>query len=189
MRLIHILPTLALAAAAACSPTYTSAGTSGETPAPSTSTTGDMAGMTQYSANLAAMNGSTVHGTATVHSMAAGQQTVQLQISGGTPGATYPWHIHSGSCADGMTPVVGSPSVYTALGTSGDGTASLTATIPVTLDPNAIAHRLPRPPIRPCASHTPCPPSFSPQQPARPPIPPPAPAAKLQLPPPPPLAT
>jgi len=140
MRLIHILPTLALAAAAGCSPSYTSAGTSGETPAPSTSTTGDMAGMTQYSANLAAMNGSTVHGTATVHSMAAGQQTVQLQISGGTPGATYPWHIHTGSCADGMTPVVGNGASYTALGTSGDGTASLTATIPVTLDPNQRYH-------------------------------------------------
>jgi hypothetical protein len=96
---------------------------------------GDMAGMTHYMANLAAMSGSTVHGTAAIHSMTAGQQTVELQLSGATPGATYPWHIHSGSCSDGMTPVVGNPSLYTALGTGGDGTASLTATIPVTLDP------------------------------------------------------
>jgi superoxide dismutase, Cu-Zn family len=135
MRPRHALPILAVAAAAACSPTYTTGGSTGANPAPSTSTSGDMAGMTRYSANLAAMNGSTVHGTASVHSMTAGQQTVDLQISGGTAGATYPWHIHTGSCADGMTPIVGSPQLYTALGTSGDGTASLSANIPVTLDP------------------------------------------------------
>lgn len=139
MRLLAILPALALAAAA-CTPHYSTAGTSGETPAPSASAAGDMAGMTHYMANLAAMNGSTVHGTAMVHSMTAGQQTVEIQISGGTPGATYPWHIHTGSCSDGMTPVVGNGSVYTALGTSGDGTASLTATIPVTLDANQRYH-------------------------------------------------
>jgi len=140
MRLLNILPALALAAAA-CTPHYSKAGTNGETPAPSASTAmGDMAGMTHYMANLAAMNGSTVHGTAMVHSMAAGQQTVELQISGGTPGATYPWHIHTGSCSDGMTPVVGNGSLYTALGTSGDGTASLTATLPITLDANQRYH-------------------------------------------------
>ena len=142
MRLAHTLPALALAAAtaAACAPSYTTAGSSGETPAPSASAAGDMAGMTHYSANLAAMSGSTVHGTATVHSMTPGQQTVELQVSGATPGATYPWHIHSGSCADGMTPVVGTPSLYTALGTSGDGTASLTTNLPITLDVNQRYH-------------------------------------------------
>ncbi len=134
MRLHFILPTLALAAAAGCAPTYTTAGTSGETPAPSASSSADMAGMVHYSANLAAMNGSTVHGTAMVHSMNAGQETVEVQISGGTPGATYPWHIHTGSCSDGMTPIVGNGSLYTALGTSGDGTAAVTTTIPITLD-------------------------------------------------------
>ena len=139
MRLAYALPALALAAAA-CAPSYSTAGSSGETPAPSTSTAGDMAGMTHYMANLAAMNGSTVHGTATVHSMTAGQQTVQLQVSGATPGSTLPWHIHSGSCADGMTPVVGNPGLYTALGTSGDGTASLSTNVPVTLDPNQRYH-------------------------------------------------
>jgi superoxide dismutase, Cu-Zn family len=139
MRLAYAIPALVLAAAA-CTPSYSTAGSSGETPAPSTATAGDMAGMTHYSANLAAMNGSTVHGSATVHSMTAGQQTVALQLSGGTPGATYPWHIHSGSCADGMTPVVGNASLYTALGTSGDGTASLTANLPITLDANQRYH-------------------------------------------------
>jgi Cu-Zn family superoxide dismutase len=136
MRIHHALPALALAAAAAaCTPTYTTAGSTGATPAPAASSGGDMSGMTQYSANLAAMNGSTVHGTAMVHSMAAGQQTVALQISGGTAGATYPWHIHTGSCSEGMTSIVGSGQLYTALGTSGDGTASLTTNVPVTLDP------------------------------------------------------
>ena len=144
MRILQILslplPVLALAAAA-CTPRYSTAGTSGETPAPSTTAAmGDMAGTTHYMANLAAMGGSTVHGTAMIHSAASGQQTVELQISGGTPGATYPWHIHTGSCADGMTPVVGDGRAYTALGTSGDGTASLTTTLPVTLSADQRYH-------------------------------------------------
>ena len=98
-----------------------------------------MSTMPHYSANLAAVSGSTVHGTATAHSM-NGSQTVNLQISGGTSGATYPWHIHTGSCSDGMTPIVGDPALYTALGTSGDGTASLMATIPITLSDNQRYH-------------------------------------------------
>ena len=98
-----------------------------------------MAGMVQYTANLAAMSGSTVHGSAIVHSM-NGSQSVQVQISGGTSGATYPWHIHSGSCSDGMTPVVGNPQLYTALGTSSDGTASLMTTLPITLSDNQRYH-------------------------------------------------
>ena len=135
MRIRYAFPALALLAAAACTPTYTTGGSTGANPAPSASTSGNMAGMTQYSANLAAMNGSTVHGTATVHSMAPGQTMVEVQLSGATSGATYPWHIHNGSCSDGMTPIVGSAQLYTALGASGDGTASVTTTIPVTLDP------------------------------------------------------
>jgi hypothetical protein len=98
-----------------------------------------MATMPHYSANLAAMNNSTVHGSATVHSM-NGSQTVNLQVSGGTPGATYPWHIHAGTCADGMGPIVGNAQLYTALGTSGDGTASLMTTLPVTLNDNQRYH-------------------------------------------------
>lgn len=129
MRLLHALP--ALVVLAACGPSYSSTGGT-TTPAPVASS--DMAAMSHYSANLAAVGGSTVHGTATVHSMDNVQQTVQLQISGGTPGTTYPWHIHTGRCSDGMTPVVGAPQSYTALGTSGDGTASLMATIPVALN-------------------------------------------------------
>ena len=98
-----------------------------------------MASMPHYSANLSALNGSTVHGSATVHAM-NGSQTVNLQVSGGTPGATYPWHIHTGGCADGMTPIVGNPQAYTALGTSGDGTASLMTTLAVTLSSDQRYH-------------------------------------------------
>ena len=129
MRLLHALP--ALVVLAACGPSYSSTGGT-TTPAPAART--DIAAAPRYSANLAAIGGSTVHGTATVHSMDNVQQTVQLQISGGTPGATYPWHIHTGSCSNGMTPIVGAPQNYTALGTSGDGTASLMATIPIALN-------------------------------------------------------
>jgi hypothetical protein len=62
------------------------------------------------------------------------RQTAQVQITGGSPSALYPWHIHTGTCADGMTPIVGSPQLYTALGTSTDGSASLTADLPITID-------------------------------------------------------
>lgn len=91
-----------------------------------------MGGMAHYSATLASVGGSSAHGTAMIHSM-GGKQRVEVQLSGAPAGATLPWHIHSGSCADGMTPIVGSPSLYTAIGTSGDGTGSIMADIPVTL--------------------------------------------------------
>ena len=138
MRLRHALPAVALFVAA-CGPSYTSSGNPTPVPAPNP-TMGDMSGMSHWSANLAAMNGSTVHGTAMIHSPDGTQQTVQLQVSGANPGAVYPWHIHTGSCADGMTPIVGNPQLYTALGASGDGTASLMATIAVTLSDNQRYH-------------------------------------------------
>ncbi len=140
MRLRHALPAATLFVAA-CGPTYSSGGSSTPTPAPTPSAVmGDMSGMNHWSANLAAINGSTVHGTAMIHSVDGGQQSVQIQVSGGASGATYPWHIHTGTCADGMTQIVGNPQSYTALGSSGDGTAALMTTIPVTLSDNQRYH-------------------------------------------------
>ncbi len=135
MRLTPVLPALALLVAA-CGPSYSSGGAS-TTPSPSAAV--DMASMPHWSANLSALNGSTVHGSATVHSM-NGSQTVNIQVSGGTPGATYPWHIHSGTCAETNAPIVGNMQMYTALGTSGDGTASMMTTVPVTLNSDQRYH-------------------------------------------------
>ena len=133
MRAPHIaLAALALATAACAPPPSQTTSTSGPTtPAPS-APSGDMAGMTHYSATLAPVGSSTVRGTAMIHSM-NGHQTIELSVTGAPAAATLPWHVHSGSCADGMTPVVGDPSLYTALGTSNDGTASIMADLPITL--------------------------------------------------------
>lgn len=94
---------------------------------------------TSWMATLIPVGTSTVRGTAMVHGM-NDRQTAQVQITGGSPSALYPWHIHSGTCADGMTPIVGSPRLYTALGTSTDGSASLTADLPVTIDASQRYH-------------------------------------------------
>ena len=118
---------LALATSlAACGP---STSTGGSVPVPITASRASA----HWMATLAPVGASTVRGTATVHSM-NDRQTVQIQIVGGAPSGVYPWHIHSGSCADGMSPIVGAPQLYTALGAGGDGSASLTTDVPVALD-------------------------------------------------------
>ena len=139
-----LISALALASLA-CAPrrvdTTTSTGASTAAATPAAAPAGDMAGMagmagmsgmTHYNATLAAVGSSTTHGTAMIHSM-NGKQTVELQLSGASAGATLPWHIHSGSCADGMTPIVGNPSFYSPLSVGSDGTVSVMADIPVVL--------------------------------------------------------
>jgi hypothetical protein len=68
------------------------------------------------------------------------RQSVEVQITGGAPSAVYPWHIHAGSCADGMGAIVGPAQLYTALGAGSDGSASLTTTLPIVLDASQRYH-------------------------------------------------
>ncbi|HEX8849119.1 MAG TPA: hypothetical protein VF761_06290 [Gemmatimonadaceae bacterium] len=125
------LAALALASTAACAARpVQNTSTGGVAPSPATSPAADMSGMTRFSATLAPVNGSGVSGTAMIHGM-NGRQMVELSISGAPASATLPWHIHSGSCADGMTPIVGDPASYTALGTSNDGTARVMSDLPI----------------------------------------------------------
>lgn len=81
----------------------------------------------QWMATLAPVGASTVRGTANMQ-MVNGRQMIQLQITGGTPNASHPWHIHTGTCSSGGA-IVGAPAGYTALGTGSDGTASISATL------------------------------------------------------------
>jgi hypothetical protein len=74
-----------------------------------------------------------------VHTM-GDRQSVEIQITGGAPSAVYPWHIHVGSCADGMGAIVGPAQLYTALGAGSDGSASLTTTLPIVLDASQRYH-------------------------------------------------
>lgn len=53
-----------------------------------------------WTAKLAGKDGRKVTGSATVKPTADGKGVdVQVTIDGDTPGATRPWHIHTGSCA------------------------------------------------------------------------------------------
>ena len=128
------LPSAALAFAiclAACGPSTSI----GSAPAPITASRASA----QWMAMLSPVGASTVRGTAMVHSM-SDRQTVEIQITGGTPSGSHPWHIHTGTCADGMTPIVGSPQLYTPLGAGTDGSASLTADLPITISASQRYH-------------------------------------------------
>jgi hypothetical protein len=107
----------------------------GETaPAPSTPTptppSGSATGL-KWTATLAPQTGGTTTGTATVApGTTAGTTVVTLSLTGGAPGATYPWHVHNGQCGD-QGPVVGSGAAYPPLIVGNNGTAQATATIPL----------------------------------------------------------
>lgn len=89
---------------------------------------GPISGKTgDWAASLTARNNSSVHGTAGVQSAVVGA-AVHISISGATPGAVHPWHVHSGSCANSGG-VIGSVGDYSVLTVGADGTASATVTI------------------------------------------------------------
>lgn len=88
-------------------------------------------------ASLAGPRGTTVtsqlttRGTVTMQPAAMqGQTTVMVLVGGLTPGSTYPWFLHQGTCG-ALGPVFGSASAYPALNTDASGNASLTITLPV----------------------------------------------------------
>ena len=97
-----------------------------------------------WAATLTSVNNSGVQGTARLQSAVVGSG-VNISISGATPGAIHPWHVHSGSCANsGAT--VGPPDNYPLLTVGTSGGASATATIPALTEGNAYSvnvHRSP----------------------------------------------
>ncbi|MGH7718809.1 MAG: CHRD domain-containing protein [Gemmatimonadaceae bacterium] len=86
------------------------------------------------SATPAAMNdttvGTSISGNATVSAGdMSGSTKAEITVSGLRSGQTYPWHVHSGSCAtDG--PIVGPADAYKPL-TASMGSTTATATIPI----------------------------------------------------------
>lgn len=62
--------------------------------------------------------------------------TIHIDLDSGEPGATYPWHIHSGECADSQPPVVGSADAYPPIQVGDDGEGDAEATIAATLEPD-----------------------------------------------------
>jgi hypothetical protein len=84
----------------------------------------------KWTATLESMNGSTVKGTASLAPGTAGGTSVAtISITGGTPGATYPWHVHTGKCPGGS--VLGSGSAYKPVKAGSDGSGTATADLSV----------------------------------------------------------
>lgn len=75
----------------------------------------------------------TVAGTGFASTTAV-SSTASVNITGATPGAVHPWHVHAGTCASGG-PIVGDPNAYTPLQVGTGGAASGVATIDVVLQP------------------------------------------------------
>ena len=81
-----------------------------------------------WGATLNPVGGSGISGTA--KGVAARDTTqITVTITGATPGATYPWHIHEGKCTDANPPIFSDPSSYPPLVAGADGTASVTASV------------------------------------------------------------
>ncbi|AMW04776.1 hypothetical protein [Gemmatimonas phototrophica] len=84
-------------------------------------------------AALTGKDGRKVTGKATAAPTADGTGTVvTVSFEGDTPGATRPWHVHTGSCAKSGG-VVGGGRVYTPLAVDAKGQASGKATLAVPL--------------------------------------------------------
>jgi superoxide dismutase, Cu-Zn family len=68
-----------------------------------------------------------------------GTTAVAINLAGGTPNATHPWHVHSGTCASGG-PIVGDPAAYPPLTPGSGGSAAATAALRVPLVPGSDYH-------------------------------------------------
>lgn len=88
----------------------------------------------QWSATLAPVAPSPapqVSGTATVMGNADSSQTrVEIALSGATPGAGFPWHLHRGTCGDDQG-IVGEASAYAPLTVGINGRAAGTTTLEI----------------------------------------------------------
>jgi superoxide dismutase, Cu-Zn family len=124
-----VVRTTLVALAAVCS----LAASASRNPATSVTTTPTASRAAQgmkWTATLASVGTSKVAGTATFGpGSAAGTSVATISITGGTPGATYPWHVHTGKCGPGG--VVGAGAAYKPLVAGADGTAKGTATVNV----------------------------------------------------------
>lgn len=88
-------------------------------------TTGD------WSAELSPRNGSAVRGELKLQSAVIGAGA-NISISGAVAGASHPWHVHLGTCANSGA-IVGSAGSYPVLVAGTDGKASANATISAAL--------------------------------------------------------
>lgn len=86
-----------------------------------------------WKGTLSPVGGSGINGTAS-GSTANDMTHVTVSITGATPGATLPWHVHDGKCGDATQPIVGSVSAYPPMVVGSDGRATATAHVSVKLN-------------------------------------------------------
>jgi Cu-Zn family superoxide dismutase len=84
-------------------------------------------GIVDFTAQLQATAGYQVRGLANAVA-SLGRTAVTVEIQGGTPGATYPWHVHQGRCGSNG-PIVGAGSDYPAIRVDADGSERAVATL------------------------------------------------------------
>ena len=93
--------------------------------------------ITEYAATLVGKEGRKVRGSATVTPTKDGTGTeVAVTLTDDTPGATRPWHIHTGSC-EKSGGVVGGGRAYTPIVINDKGQGAGKATLPVALADSA----------------------------------------------------
>ncbi|WP_337170845.1 hypothetical protein [Gemmatimonas aurantiaca] len=86
--------------------------------------------LTEWTAKIAGKEGRKVTGSATVKPTADGKGIdVHVTLDGDTPGATRPWHIHTGTCANGIA-VFGGPRAYTPIAIDAKGHGEAKVTVP-----------------------------------------------------------
>jgi hypothetical protein len=89
--------------------------------------------ITDYAATIAGKDGRKVHGTAVVTPTKDGTGTeVSVTLDDDTPGATRPWHIHTGSC-EKAGGVVGGGRAYAPIVINDKGHGTGKATLAVAL--------------------------------------------------------
>lgn len=89
-----------------------------------------------WTADIRALGEAGHSGFATVSIMTTGNTRVNVTLSGGSAGGVHPWHVHAGLCGSGG-PIVGDADAYEPLRPDEAGNASATATLDVSLDPEA----------------------------------------------------
>lgn len=83
-----------------------------------------------WAATLTGREGRKVSGTATAVPTADGKGVeVSVQLTGDTPGATRPWHVHVGSCTKSGG-VFGGGRAYSPIAIDAKGNGSAKATVP-----------------------------------------------------------
>jgi hypothetical protein len=85
-----------------------------------------------WSGSLTARGGSAITGSFKAL-VADGKTNVSVNLANAMAGQQLPWHVHEGTCENDMG-IVGSASAYPLITVANDGTASVNATIGVSLD-------------------------------------------------------